>query len=581
MFQVEELCSLGIFILSLLVLFLYFHQICFFLISLYTARCLFYPKRSVVLTDTPGVSVVKPLMGVDDCLHENLKSHFTLDYPRFELLFCVQNENDPVISLLQSLCEQYPHVNSRLFIGGKDGVVNPMVHNMVPAYEAAKYNLVWVSTSRVKASAEVIWDFVCKAHDPSVAIVHQLPFFADHSGFVAAIEKVTFGCYLARSYTALNQLGVTCFTGMSYIVKKSMLNEVGGLAYFGKYLAEDYFLSAALCQKGYRVVLSSYPVIQNVSNSTLINYIRRMVRWLRLRLNMLPLVSGVLEPLCESITLGLLFALTVHYLFDIQIIYLIMMHFTLWILLDYTLLRCIQNSKLPFSFAKFLLAWISRELLVYVVFITALSNPWRIKWGNYTYRIHFGGLTQRLSSNSTIINHYTSDYFMKINTDVASYNYKPAFCGTPIDVQKVFKRRTVSENIHMQDTNRVLKGFRDENRFDCLNDEITNNSQPETHLFSYTTMEVSPVIHDNKNDNSNDTRNISFQTNSGNVKDIVSNSVTDNFFPTNFINKTNVKLDGSNNETIQVNAHTDNYTNSLDYNNGINNNGVSSNIHGL
>ncbi|VDP32400.1 unnamed protein product [Schistosoma mattheei] len=56
-------------------------------------------------------------MGVDDCLHENLKSHFTLDYPRFELLFCVQNENDPVISLLQSLCEQYPHVNSRLFIG--------------------------------------------------------------------------------------------------------------------------------------------------------------------------------------------------------------------------------------------------------------------------------------------------------------------------------------------------------------------------------------------------------------------------------------------------------------------------------
>ncbi|CAH8591792.1 unnamed protein product [Schistosoma rodhaini] len=470
MFQVEELCSLGIFILSLLVLFLYFHQICFFLISLYTARCLFYPKRSVVLTDTPGVSVVKPLMGVDDCLHENLKSHFTLDYPR-----------------------------------------------------------------------------------------------------------VTFGCYLARSYTALNQLGVTCFTGMSYIVKKSMLNEVGGLAYFGKYLAEDYFLSAALCQKGYRVVLSSYPVIQNVSNSTLINYIRRMVRWLRLRLNMLPLVSGVLEPLCESITLGLLFALTMHYLFDIQIIYLIMMHFTLWILLDYTLLRCIQNSKLQFSFAKFLLAWISRELLVYVVFITALSNPWRIKWGNYTYRIHFGGLTQRLSSNSTIINHYTNDYFMKINTDVASYNYKPAFCGTSIDVQKVFKRRTVSENIHMQDTNSVLKEFRDENRFDCLNDEITNNSQPETHLFSYTTMEVLPVIHDNKNDNCNDSRNIPFQTNSGNIKDIVSNSVTDNFFSTNFINKTNVKIDGSNDETIPVNAHIDNYTNSSNYNNGINNNGVSSN----
>lgn len=106
--------------------------------------------------------------------------------------------------------------------------------------------------------------------------------------------------------------------------------------------------------RGYRVVLSSYPVIQNVSNSTLVNYIRRMVRWLRLRLNMLPLVSGVLEPLCESITLGLLFALTMHYLFDIQIIYLIMMHFTLWILLDYTLLRCIQVSDEDFLKTRFL-----------------------------------------------------------------------------------------------------------------------------------------------------------------------------------------------------------------------------------
>ncbi|VDQ01447.1 unnamed protein product [Trichobilharzia regenti] len=71
----------------------------------------------------------------------------------------------------------------------------------------------------------------------------------DSCGFGCIAMQVTFGCYMARSYMALNQLGVTCFTGMSYVVRKSMLDEVGGLAYFGKYLAEDYFLSSALCQK--------------------------------------------------------------------------------------------------------------------------------------------------------------------------------------------------------------------------------------------------------------------------------------------------------------------------------------------
>ena len=36
--------------------------------------------------------------------------------------------------------------------GGKDGILNPMVHNMAPAYEAAKYEVIWVSTSRIKGN---------------------------------------------------------------------------------------------------------------------------------------------------------------------------------------------------------------------------------------------------------------------------------------------------------------------------------------------------------------------------------------------------------------------------------------------
>ncbi|KAK4470437.1 hypothetical protein MN116_005991 [Schistosoma mekongi] len=573
MFQAEELCSLGLFAFSFLVLSVYFHQICFFLISIYTTRCLFFPKASVLLSDAPGVSIVKPLMGVDGCLRENLLSHFTLDYPRFELLFCVQNENDPVLKLLQSLREKYPNVNTRLFIGGKDGIINPMVHNMVPAYEAAKYDLIWVSTSRVKASTKVIWDFVHKARDPSVAIVHQLPFFADHPGFVSAIEKVTFGCYLARSYIALNQLGVTCFTGMSYIVKKSMLNETGGLAYFGKYLAEDYFLSTALYEKGYRIVMSSYPVIQNVSDGTLTSYIKRMVRWLRLRLNMLPLVSGILEPISESITLGFLFSITMHYLFNIKVIYLIIMHFTIWILLDYTLLRCIQNSQLPFSFATFLLAWISRELLVYVVFITALSNPWRIKWGDYYYRIYFGGLTKRLSSysNNKFASYSNNSNIMKANTNVTSNNHKFPTCGTSVNLKKLSKKRVLSESIHLHDIQRSF------NKFHYSNNETVDDSYyspHETHLLSCTMMELSPLI---RNNNNNDDKDTSTFVNTDNSNDHINSNISDNPFSSISNIKKNTKISRSSKETFPGSAHVNICTKSLSNNvNYINSNGIDS-----
>uniref|UniRef100_A0A1I8FIR2 ceramide glucosyltransferase n=1 Tax=Macrostomum lignano TaxID=282301 RepID=A0A1I8FIR2_9PLAT len=184
-------------------------------------------------------------------------------YPKYELLLCVQDEQDPVIGLVNNLRERFPNVDCRLFIGGKDGIVNPMVHNMVPAYENAKYDLVWVSTSRIRASTPILMDLVARAvQDPTVAIVHhQLPFMRNDSvhGMAAIVEKVAFGCNLGKQYLSLSQLGTHIFTGMSYLVRKPYLDKVGGLAYYGRYLAEDFCLSRDLLISGYQLVLSAFP----------------------------------------------------------------------------------------------------------------------------------------------------------------------------------------------------------------------------------------------------------------------------------------------------------------------------------
>lgn len=61
--------------------------------------------------------------------------------------------------------------------GGKDGILNPLVHNMVPAYEAARYDLIWVSTSRI--AGEITEDrhvLRCELNSLNlpVGIVHNL-----------------------------------------------------------------------------------------------------------------------------------------------------------------------------------------------------------------------------------------------------------------------------------------------------------------------------------------------------------------------------------------------------------------------
>lgn len=62
-------------------------------------------------------------------------------------------------------------------------------------------------------------------------------------------SQVYFGTTVARYYLAFHMFGLSCFTGMSYLIKKRELDELNGLSWFGRFLAEDFFIAKFLHKK--------------------------------------------------------------------------------------------------------------------------------------------------------------------------------------------------------------------------------------------------------------------------------------------------------------------------------------------
>ncbi|CAG0899615.1 unnamed protein product [Darwinula stevensoni] len=363
-------------------------------------------------TGFPGVSILKPLVGVDPNLTSNLETFFTMNYPQFEILFCIHEDGDPSIKIVEQLRKKYPHVDCQVFIGGEKIGANPKINNMFPGYKAAKYDLLLISDSGIRMKEDTLMDMVQHMTD-RVGLVHQMPFVCDRKGFPAAVEKEFFGTVHARFYLSAEFYGINCCTGMSSLVRRSILEDVGGLQTFSCYLAEDYFIACAVLSKGYKLTISSQPAWQNAGSLQISAFQARVTRsvstinifyskafypsWARLRYAMLP-HTMILEPVGECLFMGLMGAWAAHILFGWSLLAFFLLHALIWFILDWILLSIVNRGGMPMNKFEFLICWIFRESSVPYLYLLALCVP-AIRWRTGTYRLRWGGKVNEATSD--------------------------------------------------------------------------------------------------------------------------------------------------------------------------------------
>jgi ceramide glucosyltransferase len=227
----------------------------------------------------PPVTVLKPLKGVDSNLEINLETFFTMDYPEFEILFCVQDFKDPAIEIVKKLMKKYPKIDAQLVLGGSFIGINPKVNNMFPGYKLAKNELILISDDKIYIQSDALLDMVdCMKDD--VGMVNQIPFYCKRPGFNFYLEQMVFSAGVVKYLLFYKELtGISC-NGMSSLFRKSVLDLAGGLKSVADFIVEDNEMSHIINNLGWKCTFSQQFAYQNSGNSDLSSFYSRIKRWL-------------------------------------------------------------------------------------------------------------------------------------------------------------------------------------------------------------------------------------------------------------------------------------------------------------
>ncbi|MEW6633935.1 MAG: ceramide glucosyltransferase [Pseudomonadota bacterium] len=236
----------------------------------------------------PPVSIVVPSRGVEPFTEETLQRAFSLDWPHYELIFCVANADDPVVKLINAAIARHAEVPARLLVGDDRISSNPKLNNCVKGWQAARLDWVILADSNVLMPKDYVQHLMA-AWRPKTGLVCSTPVGSRPDGFWAEVECAFLNTLQARWQYAGEALGLGFAQGKSMLWNKPMLDANGGIHALAAEIAEDAAATKLVNGLGLRVNLVASPFEQPLGQRAFAEIWSRQTRWARLRRVTFPL----------------------------------------------------------------------------------------------------------------------------------------------------------------------------------------------------------------------------------------------------------------------------------------------------
>jgi ceramide glucosyltransferase len=231
--------------------------------------------------ESPGITVFKPVRGLDPETRNCLESFLTQDYQPFQVLFGVADPSDPVLPLLETLRQTFPG-QIEVIICPENLGHNPKVSILRQLEPHARYDLLVVADGDVKVGPDFLGRVAAALQKPEVGLV-SCPYRAGPADSLGSrLEALTISADFIPSVAVAHYVeGISFALGAAMAFTRTALAQAGGFAALGDFLADDYQLGWRIHQAGFEVRLLPYVVETVNPRMSIPDYWAHQQRWTR------------------------------------------------------------------------------------------------------------------------------------------------------------------------------------------------------------------------------------------------------------------------------------------------------------
>ena len=259
----------------------------------------------------PGITVLRPMCGAEPMLEEALVSCFSQDYPDYQIVFGLQDPEDPALAVLERVRRRFPERDIAVVVDSTPHGQNRKVANLINMLPAAKHEILVISDSDIHAAPNYLDSLVGELQKPGTGMVTALyvGLPPNGSGLFERLGAMQINHSFLPGVLMSRMMGRQDCLGSTVMMTREVLERTGGFPALSDLLAEDNALGRKVCELGLSIRLSFAVAAATVPEKSLHDLWQHETRWTRTIRGLAPyaLVASALQyPLFWALLSGMI-----------------------------------------------------------------------------------------------------------------------------------------------------------------------------------------------------------------------------------------------------------------------------------